>query len=72
MTSTQEKIIKPKLELLVLAKQLGSVSQACNVMGCYGKTPMQIFRDTTHITLEKNIPLPDLSDSEAHYSVAVR
>ena len=28
MTSIQEKIIKPKLELLELAKQLGSVSQA--------------------------------------------
>ena len=33
MTSIQEKIIKPKLGLLELAKQLGSVSQACNVMG---------------------------------------
>jgi len=31
MTSIQEKIIKPKLGLLELAKQLGSVSQACNV-----------------------------------------
>ena len=33
MTSIQENIIKPKLGLLELAKQLGSVSQACNVMG---------------------------------------
>ena len=33
MTNIQEKIIKPKLGLLELAKQLGSVSQACNVMG---------------------------------------
>ena len=33
MTSIQEKIIKPKLGLLELAIQLGSVSQACNVMG---------------------------------------
>lgn len=33
MTSIQEKIIKPKLGLLELDKQLGSVSQACNVMG---------------------------------------
>lgn len=31
--STAEKIIKPKLGLLELAKQLGNVSQACNVMG---------------------------------------
>jgi transposase InsO family protein len=33
MSSIAEKIIKPKLGLLELAKQLGSVSQACNVMG---------------------------------------
>ena len=33
MTSIQEKIIKLKRGLLNLAKQLGSVSQACNVMG---------------------------------------
>ena len=31
--STEEKIIKNKLGLLELAKQLGSVSQACKVMG---------------------------------------
>lgn len=31
--SQLEKIIKPKLGLLELAKQLGNVSQACNVMG---------------------------------------
>ncbi len=33
MTSTAQKIIKPKLGLLELAKQLGNVSQACKVMG---------------------------------------
>ena len=33
MTSLQEKIIKPKLGFLALARQLGSVSQACTVMG---------------------------------------
>ncbi len=31
--STQEKIIKPKLGVLELAKQLGNVSQACKIMG---------------------------------------
>jgi transposase InsO family protein len=31
--TTAEKIIKPKLGLLELAKQLGNVSKACNVMG---------------------------------------
>jgi hypothetical protein len=29
--STQEKIIKPKLGVLELAKQLGNVSQACKM-----------------------------------------
>ncbi|WP_423064156.1 integrase core domain-containing protein [Candidiatus Paracoxiella cheracis] len=33
MTSVSEKIIKPKLGLLELSKQLGNVSQACKVMG---------------------------------------
>ena len=33
MTTQQEKIIKPKLGLLELAKQLGNVSQACKIMG---------------------------------------
>ena len=33
MTSLSEKIIKPKLGVLELAKQLGNVSQACKVMG---------------------------------------
>ena len=33
MTSVSQKIIKPKLGLLELAKQLGNVSKACKVMG---------------------------------------
>ena len=33
MSTQQEKIIKPKLGLLELAKQLGNVSQACQIMG---------------------------------------
>jgi hypothetical protein len=33
MTSLTQKIIKPKLGLIELAKQLGNVSQACKVMG---------------------------------------
>ena len=44
MTSIQEKIIKPKLGLLELAKQLGSVSQACKVMG-YSRDSFYRFRD---------------------------
>lgn len=33
MRSNQEKIIKLKLGLLELARQIGSVSHACKVMG---------------------------------------
>ena len=33
MNNIEQKIIKPKLGLLELAKQLGSVSQACKTMG---------------------------------------
>lgn len=33
MTTYQEKIIKPRVGLLELAKELGNVSQACKVMG---------------------------------------
>lgn len=32
MTNTEAKILKPKLGFLELAKQLGSVSQACKTM----------------------------------------
>lgn len=33
MTTYQQKIIKPRLGLLELAKELGNVSQACKVIG---------------------------------------
>jgi hypothetical protein len=33
MATQQEKVLKPKLGLLELAKQLGHVSQACKIMG---------------------------------------
>ncbi len=42
--SQLEKIIKPKLGLLELAKQLGNVSQACNVMG-YSKDTFYRFKE---------------------------
>lgn len=32
MSSIAEKFIKPKLEVLRLAKQLSNVSKACNIM----------------------------------------
>lgn len=43
MTSLNEKIIKPKLGLLELAKQLGNVSKACKVMG-YSRDTFYRFR----------------------------
>ena len=33
MTTQQKKVLKPKLGLLELARQLGNVSQACQIMG---------------------------------------
>ena len=33
MTNIEQKVIKPKLGVLELVKQLGSVSQACKAMG---------------------------------------
>ena len=42
--STDEKIIKPKLGLLELAKQLGNVSQACKVMG-YSRDSFYRFKE---------------------------
>ena len=44
MTSIEEKIIKPKLGLLELARQLGSVSQACKVMG-YSRDSFYRFKE---------------------------
>jgi hypothetical protein len=32
--TTEQKIIRAKVGLLELAKQLGNVSQACKIMGC--------------------------------------
>lgn len=42
--SIQEKIIKPKLGLLELARQLGNVSQACKIMG-YSRDSFYRFKD---------------------------
>ena len=39
-----DKIIKPKLGLLELVKQLGNVSQACNVMG-YSRETFYHFKE---------------------------
>jgi len=42
--STNEKIIKPKLGVLELARQLGNVSQACKIMG-YSRDSFYRFKD---------------------------
>lgn len=44
MSTLQSKIIKPKLGLLELAKQLGNVSQACKVMG-YSRDTFYRFQE---------------------------
>src|SRR3954454_6628794 len=43
MTQT-EKVIKPKLGLLELARQLGNVSQACKIMG-YSRDSFYRFKE---------------------------
>ena len=42
--SIDEKLIKPKLVLLELARQLGNVSQACKIMG-YSRDSFYRFRE---------------------------
>lgn len=44
MTTTERKVIKAKVGLLDLAKQLGSVTQACRVMG-FSHHSLYRFRD---------------------------
>ncbi|MFN7635353.1 MAG: IS481 family transposase, partial [Acetobacteraceae bacterium] len=44
MTTTERKVIKAKVGLLELARQLGSVTQACRVMG-YSRDSFYRFRD---------------------------
>ena len=44
MASLNEKIIKPKLSLLELAKQLGNVSKACKIMG-YSRDTFYRFKE---------------------------
>src|ERR1700754_690462 len=44
MTMTERKVIKAKVGLLELAKQLGNVTQACKVMG-YSRDSFYRFKD---------------------------
>ena len=38
---------------------------------CYGKTPMQTFRDAKYLAAEKTVPVAELSDSETNQTIAV-
>ena len=38
---------------------------------CYGKTPMQTFREAAHLALEKTIPGAELADMHGNKTVAV-
>ena len=42
--TTEQKIIRPKVSLLELAKQLGDVSQACKMMG-YSRDSFHRFKE---------------------------
>ena len=44
MTTLDQKVIKPKLGVLELAKQLGNVSQACKFMG-YSRDSFYRFKE---------------------------
>jgi len=44
MTANERKVIRAKVGLLELAKQLGNVSQACKVLG-YSRDSFYRFRD---------------------------
>jgi hypothetical protein len=44
MTMTERKVIKAKVGQLELAKQLGSVTQACRVMGYSRGQPLSLPR----------------------------
>jgi len=52
MTTQQEKVLKPKLGLLELAKQLGNVSQACKIMG-YSRDTFYRYRSCTGTAVKR-------------------
>ena len=69
MSTQQAKIIKPKLGLLELAKQLGNVSQACQIMG-YSRDTFYRYKEFYDISRKK--PLLKNRVSEAVEQAVLR
>ena len=53
MSNIESTLIKPKLGVLELAKQLGSVSAACKTMGCIRGTVFTASRSCTRMVARK-------------------
>jgi hypothetical protein len=53
MTTQQENVLKPKLGLLELAKQLGNVSYSCKIMA-YSRATFGVHLSTVRRSLDRH------------------